>query len=50
MKTNFDAWKKTGLERYKMSYEYWLGEKERILAQYFMPRITDEQYASLDIY
>lgn len=50
MKMNFDSWKKTGLERYRQSYMYWYTEKERVLNQYNLPKMSDEEYTQLLVY
>lgn len=34
----------------KIMYEYWYDERIRIYRQYFMPRMTDQDYINLTIY
>ena len=36
--------------KYNTMYEYWFSERMRIYGQYFMPRLSDEEYYKLTIY
>jgi len=36
--------------KYPVMHEYWYSERMRIYRQYFMPRLTDDEFINLTIY
>lgn len=50
MQLNFKTWLRTGNDMYEDNYLYYMVEKERLLLQEFMPRMSDKEYSKLEIY
>lgn len=50
MKTCLVMFLKTGNQVARSQYDYWFNEKMNYYAQLFMPRMTDREYAELEMY